>query len=513
MEDRLVDVCEKLDHLAGRLESSERTSADTARRLDERISDASTVTDDFVGQLEPLKAAVTSATERLEAREGALQAMEHRFHDATTRVDDLVAELSRALAELPDPNSIEPALAARIDEVAERTVSLTEAIDRVEASLREQRRTSASSAADVERLHEELSTVRGQFDDAGEGFSSLVAQQQQLLSEIGARTTALEQSEGNVPRELDDRVMDLRDKLEALAHRLELSTTAVTSTAAMASTTDEEVSALRDYVDKAGARLSALVAEQTRALSALDTRTESLEQADSHVLSSVDERLSTTSDRIDELSSRLDPLVARARDELEGRIEELDARLGSADDDRTETASEVARIAAILEVERAAVRTKLDALAAALEKTPPATEADELGQRIDDLVSRFEALDGERASSQTQFEAIANALASIPQHFSFEQRLDELGRRLDEVEQRGATVTTKVSQPSALLPAALRSLEARLDEVSPGIRESVQEPEAPSTQTTPDDEPETTETVELVDRETAAVVPLRVREP
>ena len=458
---------------------------------------------------------MTSATTRLEARDGALQAMEQRFQDASAHVDGLVAELSRALAELPDPDSVERAFAARIEEVADRTASLTDHLARVETSLLEQVRTSTSSSVQLEeRIREELSAARSHFEEGDGRLSSLVAQQKQLLAELSGRTAALEDAEGDATRELDVRVSDMSSALTELAGRLETSATTVTSTAARVSGTEQEVAALREYVENAGTRLSSLLAEQKQWLAELGDRTASLEQADGgEAMSILDERISATGDRIDDLSRRLDPLIAQASDELGGRIDELAAKLRTSDDDRAENASEIARVAAILEVERASLRTKVDTLAVAFEKAPDAPEAEELERRVAGLTTRVEALDGERASFQAQFEAIAKALASIPQHSSVEQRLDELSRRLGDVEQRGAAVASKVSHASALLPTALRSLEARLDEVSAGPRKGVQEPDVPAEIAPPDDEPEAAEPVETVHRATAAVVPLRISDP
>ena len=512
VDERLVDVATKLDHLAERLESSEQASSESVYVLDDRISAATDRIDDVVDRLEPLQVAVASAIEHIGANDGALQAMEERFQDATARVDGLVGELSRALAELPDANSVERALSARIDEVDGRTESLMDQIARMEASVHEQLETS-TSAAEAERLREELSTVRRQFEESGDHLSSLVARQEQLLAELGARTSVLENADADAVREFDERWSDLRSRLGDLGRRLESTVTGMTSTSDRVSGTEEDVSALREYVEEAGTRLSSLLAEQARTLSALDSRAESLERADSRALSSLDERISATADSVDGLSSRLDSLVAQATDEVAERIEELAGKLREAGEERAETASEVARVAAILEVERASLRARLETLVVALETAPDESIAEELERRVARLTDRVEASDGERASFQAQFEAIATALASIPQHSSFERRLEELSRRLGEVEQRSAAVATKVSHASALLPTALRSLEARLDEVSPGPRQPIPEPDTPIEQAASDDGRETTQPVEIGDRGTAAVVPLRATDP
>ena len=55
-------------------------------------------------------------TERFDAGEVKLEAMERRFRDASSRVDALVADLSRTLADLPDQNTLGQALTSRLDD-------------------------------------------------------------------------------------------------------------------------------------------------------------------------------------------------------------------------------------------------------------------------------------------------------------------------------------------------------------------------------------------------------------
>jgi hypothetical protein len=257
-------------------------------------------------------------------------------------------------------------------------------------------------------------------------------------------------------------------------------------TAGDASVVRGEVLALRAYVDERGTNLGSRLIEQERSLAALGDRTGALERAaENEAVRDLDERISTTNDRIEELATML---VA-------------------ADQGHADTAGEIARVAAILEVDRASFRARLETLAAVAEVAFDAGSSDELERRVSALQSAFEA---ERASFQAQFEAIANALASNSQHSALEQRLDELGRRLDEAEQHGAAVASKVSHASALLPTALRSLEARLDELTlvtrrRGSSEGTDGHEASA--------PELVPALETADAALPAVSPLRLSEP
>jgi chromosome segregation ATPase len=458
---------QSLAALSARATALEQADGDVTHMLAERVSGASARIDDLASRLDPLGAVVASMTERFEAGEVNLETMERRFHDASSRVDALVADLSRALGDLPDQNALAQGLAPRLDELAERTASLTEDVARVETTMLEQLQASGAVSAGLEkRLDEELGTVgdlsgrldslttsltstasrvsgtekelsafRSYFEDADGRRSAVLGEQRQALAALSARAVALEQARVDATRVLDQHVADTSGKVDDIAQRLESLAASTTSTASKVAGTEDEVSVLRAYVEDAGGRLSSLVAEHEQSLAALTARAAALEQADGG--------------------------------ELSEQVESLVAKLDTHKDERAESAGEIARVAAILEVERASWRARLDTLEAGLNATSAAKGSDELEQQVAGLRDAFDA---ERASAQAQFDAIANALASSPKHTALEQRLDELGHRLEEVEQRGAAVASKVSHASALVPTALRSLEARLDEVAPASR-------------------------------------------
>jgi hypothetical protein len=69
-----------------------------------------------------------------------------------------------------------------------------------------------------------------------------------------------------------------------------------------------------------------------------------------------------------------------------------------------------------------------------------------------------------------QLEALATALSWTSPKSTADGRLEELTRRMESLELRSDAVAAKMSQTNALLPTALRSLEARLDELAPGPR-------------------------------------------
>jgi chromosome segregation ATPase len=229
-------------------------------------------------------------------------------------------------------------------------------------------------------------------------------------------------------------------------------------------------------------------------------------------------------------------LRAPESEDLEQRLGELVARIDASESQGAEMSSEVTRLAAMLEVERGSLRARLDSLAASQERSSGALAVDELDRRVATLGGRFDALererdaqaaeigrmasafDVERTSFQTQLEALATALSWTSPKVPGEEQLDALTRRLGDLERQTATVASKVSHASTLVPTALRSLEARLDEVAPGPRRPVADrDEPPASPVAPEDDPSDSDDAEPTDdatyRAPTGVVPIRGPNP
>ena len=201
-------------------------------------------------------------------------------------------------------------------------------------------------------------------------------------------------------------------------------------------------------------------------------------------------RIEEVADRLEAVAASTEVIAGRApaHDALELRIDELAELIEAAAVERDETSGDVGRLAALLEVERAAVRSRLESLAASHEGAIGSVSADELelqvaafGARVDSIEreraaqgARLErltsAFDSERESFQTQLEALATALSWTSPKSASADRLDELARRMESLELRSDAVAEKVAHATTLLPTALRSLEARLEELTPGPR-------------------------------------------
>ena len=490
-EHRFQEASGKVDDLAARLDSLTTTVETTSDQLgqqnaqlvasEHRFQEASGKVDDLAARLDSLTTTVETTSDQLGQQNAQLVASEHRFQEASARVDGLVGELARALEEFPDPDFLEQSLQPRLDELAGHVADLSGQLAHVETTLSQQTQGTASESAELHRLllaergkvddltsrldslansaaatatriaggEEEISALRASLEEDASRLRPVVGELKLTVDELSARATTLEEADGEAARRLDARVSDVRGSVDDLAARLDSLNASVATTTEHLRDRDVEISALRSEIAQ---RFDAVERER---------------------------EVSTEAARAAEQSSKTVGTL----------VEELAARLDATDEQRDGATAEVTRLAAILEVERASFRARLDTLAAAQEKWTGELSGDQLERRLagrfDELESERKAmaaeldrissaLDEQRASVQTQLEALAAAL-SLPtpstQHSSLEARLDELTQKLDEVDQRGIAVASDFTRTRTLWPTALRSLEARVDEIAPEAAE------------------------------------------
>lgn len=406
VDEHVAVVDRGLAQLTGRLESLEQADDETASAVDERVSEIGARLEEVARRLDPLAASVTETTEHLDTRDAALEKLEQRFEEASARVDGLVADLSQALSALPDPERVAEGLTPRIDELAEQSTFVANRLTRLETTLTEQLQATASSAEIEQLLADNSDTLRGLYS----------------------------------------RVDELTSALEAASSR-------VTSA-------DEDVSALRAYVDDAGRELRAWLTGHERALAghddamaALDAQSAALERASTDTTTALDARVTAAKASVDELERRVEPLAASVEQAVT-RLEAKEHELSELHRQLTDSSARVENVAGDVR----------DVLAALSTSAPDAVE--ELDSRVElavsglsSLASRVEQIETGRLAQQT-----------------------DLTERLDRVDSRIAAVAAEMVRARALWPVALRSLEARLDDLGSNGR-----PPAPAAPPTPDD--------------------------
>lgn len=500
-EERLAN---KVDVVADRIETVTRTVSTTSAALAAKD-----------GEIAQLRRELDSANTRIDSALAEVR----RGLDPTA-----LSEVKRAVADIAK-QKLPRGLEGRIDELGAKVTMLAQRIDTVSSTVSTTAAGLAGRDGDVialRRAHEaESSRIGGELADLRRAVDPApVAELRQAVSELRAQSS---EQRRFVELHLDE----AEAKVNALAGRLASIEASHDSTASRVSASEEHLSTLRAHLEESSVHLSSLaatIAATSERLDARDVELENLERRFHDATARVDGliaeltsalaelpdpdsaqqlldarmseldrtriadrvRIEELADRLEAVASSIEVIASRApaEDVLELRMGELVGRIDAVAVEREETSSEVSRLAALLEAERAAVRSRLESLAASqdsvvgtvsteLERRVATFEArvdsiererTEQGTRLDRLTSAF---DSERESFQTQLEALATALSWTSPKSAGNERLDELARRIESLELRSEAVAAKVSQTTTLLPAALRSLEARLDELAP----------------------------------------------
>ncbi len=506
-------------------------------KFEERLANKVGVATD---RLETLARTVSTTSAALAAKDGEIAQLRRELDGAGTRLDAALAEMRRGLDPAP-LNDVKRTLAelskqklprgldGRVDELGAKLTMLAQRIDTVsstvsttaaglagrEGDLIALRRAHETSA---ERIAAELAELRRAVDPAP------LAELRQAISELRERHADARQSLQLVHDETSAKVDTLAGRLDSIATSLAATTAAVRAGDEQVSTLegnveengirlttlaaaieaaseriqerDVELETLERRFHDASARVDGLVAELSRALEEFPDPA-STERFVEARLSELDRNRVNDRVRVEEVADRLEALAASIEslmgntpeiEALEHRVDWLAEQADVASHERSETSGELARLAAVLEVERSAVRTRLDSLAASQEGALGAVSADELRRRMEIVDGRVEeiererdalaarvggltsAFDTERTSFQTQLEALATALSWTSPKSTVDERLDELDRRMEGLARQGAAVASRVTHATTLLPTALRSLEARLDELAPETR-------------------------------------------
>ena len=465
----LTELRASVESLSTDAVAREKAEADAARDVDDRISSVRARGDDLATRLDSLSATITATGDRFETRSVELEEMERRFSETSSRVDNLVGELTRALAEAPDPRSLEAELRARIDQLSERSVELEARLERADATV--------------------------------------PAQLQEALSEVG---------------ELDRRLVEEHGLVAALAARLEMSTA---STAERLSGGEAELASLRSYVEEGGNRLAAALTELRRSGSTVSEQIAALEEADADAQRTLDARIANVAGAVVELGDGLGSALARVAESERGLAsvqalaEDGSARLGSQVSELTQHVTAVSSQLVALEHGGGEIGDKVSQLETSMHELADRVSGRDdalpaLSQRVDALAVDVEsavtslgekereltALQGHTADSSTRIETIVedirDALGALPDASpealaalisrvestaagltSVASRLErleavhvdqvaaELSERFDHLDARIAAVIAEMGRAKTLWPVALRSLEARLDDV------------------------------------------------
>jgi chromosome segregation ATPase len=399
-------------------------------------------------RVDTLASTVATTASAIAKKDGEIVALQRALEARDQTLQALVQHANRAAQAAPAD--------APIDESELR--SLRNAV----AALTKER-AGGVNAAQIERLVATVRALAERVDALAAVVAApsepipdpaLTARVDAVAAEVAVVKTALEQP----PEELVAMLTALRDRVEGLA---ELGVTE--------QQLDERLAELRAALVPLPRRIDELVARVDAGSASLADNEQRLQAVQREVADST-ASVGSFAQRIDRLDSRFESGTASLA-EKEQRLRALERQVA-------DSSSQVESIADALDSMHAGVtpeqlderlaemRAGLDALAPRMDVLASGLESATTSHA--DEEQRLEALHRKVSESSSQIESIADdlreALGAFPA--ASPDQLGELGARIDLVEKRVATVAVEVARAKTLWPVALRSLEARLDDVA-----------------------------------------------
>ncbi len=388
----------------------DKAEAKFAARLDvltERVDTLASTVATTASGLAKKDGEIATLRKELDARDERLADFVTKARAATGGTELL--ELKQAVAALAKDHSKGGGSTKQIDDLIAKVGQLGQRMDSLSTTV-------STTAAGLAGKEGELAQIRKKLDTAPAATTVAAAPDPAFVQRVGDLTADMTGAKQQLET-LAAEVGTLRFLTEQRAAEMDQRAAELDQRAAEAPRPSEEIRemlvALHTKVEEVAGMRSGVTEEQ-------------LEQrfAQEH------EGVSLLSDRVDSLGSTVEAAVSS----LSGKEHELAALNRHFTESSTRIESIVGDIR--------------DALSAFSELGPP-NERD-LTTLVEQLVSRIEKIETATREAST----------------ARDQSVGDVGQRIDLVEQRVAAVATEVAHAKTLWPVALRSLEARLDDVA-----------------------------------------------
>jgi len=381
--------------------------------------------------IEGLVSTVRTLAERVDALAAAAAAPSEPIPDpaVNARVDAVEGQLAivKTTLERPHAELVEAlaTLGKRVDGLAEREPGVTEeqlnhhvaAASDALAAVRKRLETLTETLDGHEQARAlDKSQLERRFEEMTDGLGRVAnrldeaALRSEALDALGTRLGELERARSADDERLDRRFTDTGEALGEVSHRLE----AIAGELERMGSVDEGT-------------LDRRFAETKDALATLTQRVDAFHSIDEIAL---DRRFEDQDNSFTRLARRLDTL-AETVESASSNLRDKEVELASLQRHFTESSTRIESI--------------VDDIRDALHAFPEVSSSS-----IDDLLARVERF--ETAARKTNETGLRAA--------------DELTERIDLIDQRLATVADEVSRAKTLWPVALRSLEARLEDVA-----------------------------------------------
>lgn len=376
------------------------------------------------------------------------------------------------------PDKAEAKFAARLDVLTERVDSLATTL--------------ATTASAMAKKDGEIAALRKELDARDERLADFITKARETtggneLRELRNAVAALAKEHskdkgGGSSRQLDD----LTAKVGLLAQRLETISTTVSTTAAGLSGREGELATIRKRLESAPAGAGVVapdpaliqrVGDLASDVTGTKVQLDGLSAEISGLKSLVEQRSAEPERPSEELREMLGTLHTQvtALAGLRAGVteEQLAERFAEVDETTSRLSERVDMVASGIESAVASLGDKEHELAALNRHfTESSTRIESIVEDIREALSAFPELGSAsvddlalRVERIESFESASREAADAR-----ERGANELTRRIDAIEQQVATVASEVARAKTLWPVALRSLEARLDDVASHAR-------------------------------------------
>lgn len=380
----VTEIRESIGSLATQIAALEKFPGAAEQALESRAAELDLRVDALGERLESLATSVTSALTGVSDREAELAALTERVDDASSRVDAVGVELRNALAELPEPGTVDPEVESRLETLRGTVAAVTSQLEQLDSASVDRAQEAASRAAELERL----------------------------LAEVAERLDAVERERDAAATELARAAESWAEEREWVRRRL------------------EEISAAHADASQAHEGLAPQLAALTERLASMEGEREALGADIARVSQVLDAERASLHTQLETLGARLsETAAASGNDESERLLAELGDRLEAVERDGAAVASEIARAASYWASELDSLETRLDRVASAQgEAAPPVAEPTEL---LTELTGRVEAMERDRDALTAEIGRVSKAWAS--DRSTLEGRLEQVATHLDQV--------------------------------------------------------------------------------
>ena len=278
------------------------------------------------------------------------------------------------------------------------------------------------------------------MEEAGTRLAAAVTELGRSASNVSEQIAALEAADADVERTLDERIANVAGPVHELGAGLSSALARITDN-------ERELATVQSLAEEGSARLGSQVSELKQQITAFSSQLGALEHGGGEIgdeLSQLGTSVRALSERVSESDDAL-PVLSQ-------RVEALAAKVDSA----VKSLVEKERDMAALQEHAAESSTRIETIVEDIR--------DALGTLPDASPEALAALTSKVGSTAAGLTSMASRLERL-EAVHVDKVAAELSDRLDRLDARIGAVIAEMGRAKTLWPVALRSLEARLDDV------------------------------------------------